>query len=79
MKHYLFFVKSIYFEFRVNYLHIEVEWPIKTESKHLWDAISNLWTREPELSQIIMLTNTKANEMVNKYEVLYHLNDLGLD
>ena len=26
-----------------------------------------------------MLANTKANEMVNKYEVSYHLNDFGLD
>ena len=32
--------------------------------KQTWEL-----TREPELSQILMLTNTKAKEVVNKYEV----------
>ena len=31
-----------------------------------------------ELSQITMLTSTKAKEMVNKHEVFYYLNVLGL-
>ena len=32
-----------------------------------------------ELSQITMLTNTKAEEMVNKYEVCYYLNVFVLE
>ena len=32
-----------------------------------------------ELSQITMLTSTKAKEMVNKYEVFYNLNVFGLE
>ena len=32
-----------------------------------------------ELSQITMLTSTKAEEMVNKYEVCYYLNVFALE
>ena len=46
-RHYFFVSfsgKRIYFDFRMNYLHSEVNWPIKTKSKHLWDAETNLRT-----------------------------------
>ena len=58
--------KRIYFDFKLNYLHSDVEWPIKTVF-----VIGNLNIYEMQkISKIIMLTNTKAKEMDHKYEVL---------
>ena len=67
--------KRIYFDVRVNYLHCEVEWSIKTEF-----VIENLNIHEMQKQtcehvnlkyrKIIMLTNTKAKEMGHKYEVM---------
>ena len=56
----------------MNYLHnCEVERPCNSNLN-----IHEIQKQTCELSQITMLTSTKAEEMVNKYEVCYYLNVL---
>ena len=61
--------KCIYFDSRVNYLHNR-----EVENLNIYEIRKQTW----ELSQITMLTSTKAKEMVHKYEVFYYLNVFGL-